>query len=108
MSKMKGTVNSPSKTTDQLKGRETISSKDLLTDRQVKVFEKDVPLLIKGLKSKDENWRWDVVWALGEIGDDKALPALRKVLEKDPSSSVREAAQEAIQKIRMRNEVEIN
>jgi HEAT repeat protein len=40
--------------------------------------------------------------ALGEIGDERALPELERVAKKDKDSDVRMAAREAMERIRQR------
>jgi HEAT repeat protein len=55
-----------------------------------------VPALIGVLKNADPYTRTFAAYLLGEIGDAKALPALREVAQKYPVKEVRDAVQEAI------------
>ena len=62
-----------------------------------KVILKDFDI-VKVLKDKDRDVRWVAAWALGEIGDQAAVPALSKAL-KDKHETVRDAAAEALKKL---------
>jgi len=55
--------------------------------------------LVKLLSTADEFNRFHVAWALGELGDRRAVPALKAAL-KDEDQSVRQAAAEALKKIK--------
>ncbi len=59
-----------------------------------------VPALVKVLKNADPYTRTFAAYLLGEIGDAKALPALREVAQKYPVKEVKEAAKEAIAAIK--------
>ncbi len=48
---------------------------------------------------EDERGRGTAVFALGEIGSDKAMPLLNKIVTDDRSPMVRRLAQEALRKI---------
>jgi HEAT repeat protein len=54
--------------------------------------------LILLLNDPKRGVRKTAAWALGEIGDDRAVPALTSALE-DPDAGVRTAAQEALDTI---------
>jgi len=58
-----------------------------------------VPALVEGLSSKEARIRGDAAFALGEVGDPTASPALEGAL-RDGDEEVREAACEALQKIK--------
>jgi hypothetical protein len=47
----------------------------------------------------DDQGRGTAVFALGEIGNDKATPVLIKLADEDPSPMVRRLSKEALQKI---------
>ncbi len=75
-----------------------------------KVTAKDVPqseegtdssLVSKVRKLEDENEevRRYVAWSLGLLGDPEAIPYLEKVLQKDTSKEVRDAASDALKKL---------
>jgi len=55
-----------------------------------------VPALIEVLKNADPYTRTFAAYLLGEIGDAKALPALREVAQNYPVKEVRDAAKEAV------------
>ena len=59
--------------------------------------------LIQSLKNTDWYVRWGAADALGNIGDERALVYLRKMLE-DKDEYVRRAADEAIAKIEAKRE----
>jgi HEAT repeat protein len=50
-------------------------------------------------EDQDERGRGTAVFALGEIGSDKAIPLLNAVVARDQSSMVRRLAKEALQKV---------
>jgi HEAT repeat protein len=50
-------------------------------------------------EDQDERGRGTAVFALGEIGSDKAAPLLNQVVAQDQSQMVRRLAQEALQKV---------
>jgi HEAT repeat protein len=50
-------------------------------------------------EDQDERGRGTAVFALGEIGSDKAIPLLNMVVAQDQSAMVRRLAQEALQKV---------
>ena len=50
-------------------------------------------------EDQDERGRGTAVFALGEIGSDKAIPLLNMVIAQDQSAMVRRLAQEALQKV---------
>ena len=52
--------------------------------------------LIDSLGDSEEITRWYAAWALGDAGDRRAIPALRRAAKKDPSSIVREKAAESL------------
>lgn len=56
------------------------------------------PVLIEVLNGNNEMIRDNAAWALGEIGDDTSIPALRK-LQEDPNAKVKENVLQAISKI---------
>lgn len=58
-----------------------------------------VPALIEVLKNADPYTRTFAAYLLGEIGDAKALPALREIAQKYPVKEVRDAAKEAVEAI---------
>ena len=58
------------------------------------------PLCSISAKIRTSAPRGTAVFALGEIGSDKAAPLLSKVVAEDRSEMVRRLAQEALQKIR--------
>lgn len=60
---------------------------------------RSVPALVEGLASKEARIRGDAAFALGEVGDPSASPALERALQ-DGDEEVREAACEALQKIK--------
>jgi HEAT repeat protein len=63
-----------------------------------------VPRLVELLSDEDSTVRYFAVDALGRIGDRRALPALEKLAATESAHhygrSVRDAAQEAIKRIR--------
>jgi HEAT repeat protein len=59
-----------------------------------------VPELIEALDDEDEYARYRIVYALGELRDDRADAELIRVAEADPSKFVQDAAREALEKIR--------
>ena len=58
------------------------------------------------IRDKNEWGRWQAAWALGRIGDARALPDLERVAREDQGKTlygrVAEAAREAAEKIRGR------
>ena len=50
-------------------------------------------------EDQDERGRGTAVFALGEIGSDKAVPLLNAVVAQDQSQMVRRLAKEALQKV---------
>lgn len=58
-----------------------------------------IPSLRTALQDKDLLVRLFAAEALGEIGDPRALPALRKAESEDKTPSVRSVASEAIKRI---------
>lgn len=65
--------------------------------------KRDVEGLIKALKDKDETVRWRAAWALGEIGDARAVEPLIQALK---DKGVRGNAAEALGKIKDTKAVE--
>ncbi len=60
--------------------------------------EPAVDPLIEILNDEDWKIRGAAAWALGNLGDEKAIPALEKLLD-DESSFVKQGAQSAINSI---------
>ncbi len=58
-----------------------------------------VPVMQYLGEDQDERGRGTAVFALGEIGSDKAVPLLNMVVAQDQSAMVRRLAQEALQKV---------
>jgi len=58
-----------------------------------------VPVMQYLGEDQDERGRGTAVFALGEIGSDKAVPLLNAVVAQDQSSMVRRLAKEALQKV---------
>ena len=58
-----------------------------------------IDALIKKLKSNHQTVRWIAVQALGKMRAKKALDALTEIAQKDSDKMLREAAQEAVDKI---------
>ena len=58
-----------------------------------------VPVMQYLGEDQDERGRGTAVFALGEIGSDKAVPLLNAVVAEDQSSMVRRLAKEALQKV---------
>lgn len=58
-----------------------------------------VPIMQYLGEDQDERGRGTAVFALGEIGSDKALPLLNAVVAQDQSAIVRRLAKEALQKV---------
>ncbi len=56
-----------------------------------------MPALIERLQSdENEDVRWTAAWALAELRDASAVPALEAASEKDESEDVRSRAWEAL------------
>lgn len=66
------------------------------------LYTKAIPLLTKALKSERDLARLEAAGALGDIGRPaaEAIPSLEMVAEDDPVAAVREAAEEALRRIR--------
>ena len=60
--------------------------------------DEEVPALIEATEDEDWQVRLGAAWALGEIGDLRAVDSLRRLV-KDPSEIVRKAAIKAFYKI---------
>jgi HEAT repeats len=58
-----------------------------------------LPIMQYLQEETDEQGRGTAVFALGEIGNDKATPVLIKLTDEDPSPMVRRLSKEALQKI---------
>ncbi len=58
-----------------------------------------LPVMQYLAEDQDDRGRGTAVFALGEIGSDKSVPVLNKVIAQDRSQMVRRLAQEALQKI---------
>ena len=58
-----------------------------------------VPVMQYLGEDEDERGRGTAVFALGEIGSDKAVPLLNAIVAEDQSQMVRRLAQEALQKV---------
>ena len=56
-------------------------------------------LMRKLLADKSEYVRFNAAWALGELGDRTAVPRLRQLQHRDPSSSVRQSAGQSLRKM---------
>jgi len=69
-----------------------------------------VPALIEALKDDNPNFRLFVIRALGKLGDDRALPNLKKLVNDTTentvgkTTTVGEAAKEAIKAIETKKE----
>jgi len=71
-----------------------------------------LPIMQYLQEETDDQGRGTAVFALGEIGSDKATPVLIKLTDEDPSPMVRRLSKEALQKIdgelpRQRSEFEV-
>jgi HEAT repeat protein len=53
----------------------------------------------KLLRDKSEYVRFNAAWALGELVDRTAVPQLRRLQTRDPSSSVRQSASASLGKL---------
>ena len=75
-----------------------------IAPQDASLFESAVPLLRQALRGDVELARMEAAIALGDIGSPAsgAIPILELVAEDDPSRSVRDAAAEALVKIRGR------
>lgn len=62
-----------------------------------------IPALIRALNNRKADARREVVWTLGNIRDNAAIPALVEVLINDGDSGVRMGAVEALSKIAVAN-----
>lgn len=70
-----------------------------VNDEQIKVdFQDEVEFWIKSLEGPDKKFKEEAIISLGEIGDKRALPHLKKLLM-DKSKSIRELAKKAIKMI---------
>src|SRR5208282_3256077 len=58
-----------------------------------------IPIMQYLGQDNDEQGRGTAVFALGEIGSDKAVPLLNTVVAEDQNQTVRRLAQEALQKV---------
>ena len=58
-----------------------------------------LPIIQYLAEETDDQGRGTAVFALGEIGSDKATPTLIKLSDEDPSPMVRRLSKEALQKI---------
>src|SRR5262249_62136192 len=56
--------------------------------------------LMFSLSDTDEEVRFAAAGGLGEVGDERAIPALEKLVDRDPSSDVRSAAAQSIERLR--------
>ena len=74
-----------------------------MSERNVQELQEegDVHALIRALENEDHGVRRDAVEALGKIGDARAVERLTVAL-KDSEAEVREAATEALAKVRGR------
>ncbi len=63
---------------------------------------KAVEPLIMALKDKNGDVQWKATVALGEIGDKKAIDSLNELLKHEENNLIREAAKEALEKIKRR------
>ena len=64
----------------------------------MRIGEEAVVPLSTALRSDSANLRQDIVFALGEIRDPRAVPYLLRAAQDDPSAQVREVAREALTK----------
>ena len=62
--------------------------------------------LLEGLKDPSAEVRKETVLSLGNMVDERALPALENVYDRDPDPEVRKQSQIAIQRIQKRKEFE--
>jgi HEAT repeat protein len=60
--------------------------------------------LTRALKDNDKKVQANAVWALGELRDLRALPSLEELLHATNDNSVRRAVEDAIKKIKARNQ----
>ena len=78
-----------------------VTTKELGSVRKLGAFlvrkNADAALAIVRLKMKDPAVRKDAAISVGDTGELEALPTLREMADRDPSASVRHAAQESIQ-----------
>lgn len=58
-----------------------------------------LPILVEALEGADNPLRRQIVYALGEIGDEQAVPALCKTLLEDPVAEIRGSAARALGKL---------
>jgi HEAT repeats len=56
-------------------------------------------LMRKLLSDRSEYVRFNAAWALGQLADREAGPRLRRLLQRDPSATVRQSARESLSKI---------
>lgn len=61
---------------------------------------KAVESLIAALKDENGDVRWKTAVALGEIGDKRAIDSLNELLKHEENDLIREAAKEALEKIK--------
>lgn len=64
-----------------------------------KFGESAVPYMLDAIDDPDEHVRRYAAWILGNIGDERAVPALEKALE-DKSSYVRKGAEQALKRFK--------
>ncbi len=84
------------------------SQNNLIRKPNIERFEanKDVEGLIKALKYKDADVRWEAAMALGKIGDERAVEPLIQALREDKDVPVRALASGALGMIRDKRAVE--
>lgn len=76
---------------------------EIMIEKDIGIAAQAAGFLEEGSKTAKDPVKGDIYYILGQIGDEPLIPALERVLTENPVKEVKEALEEAIERIRERH-----